>query len=92
MERINCFALQRCLPDVTFFLDLDPVSAFDRKQGADENDRMEQAGIAFHKKVYEGYLALAERYPERVIKVDARRGANEIHEDVVRILKDRHIL
>ena len=92
VERINSFALQKCLPDVTFFLDLDPVSAFARKSGADENDRMEQAGIAFHKKVYEGYLALAERYPERFLRLDARRGANGIHEDVVRILKDRHIL
>ena len=62
VSKINHFALDKFLPDLTFFIDLSPEEAFARKHGADENDRMEQAGLAFHKKVYEGYLDLAEKY------------------------------
>ena len=45
---------------MTIFIDLTPEAAFKRKHGADENDRLEKAGLEFHKRVYEGYKAVAE--------------------------------
>ena len=92
VSKINAFALDGYLPDLTFFIDLSPEEAFQRKHGADENDRIEQAGLAFHKKVYEGYLAVAKAYPDRVVVVDGRQSIDEIENAVREALHARGIL
>ena len=92
VSKINHFALDKFLPDLTFFIDLSPEEAFARKHGADENDRMEQAGLAFHKKVYEGYLAVAKAYPERVVVLNGRQSIEEIAKDVQTVLCSRGVV
>ena len=90
--KINAYALEHYLPDVTVFIDLTPEAAFKRKHGADENDRLEQAGMAFHRRVYEGYKAIAAENPDRVVCVDGNQTPDEIFTEVVRILKERNCL
>ena len=90
--RINAKALEKYPPDVTVFIDLTPEDAFKRKHGADENDRLEQAGMAFHKRVYDGYKALEKAYPERIVAVDGKQTPQEIFAQVLRILKERNCL
>ena len=92
VENINAFALQQFLPDVTIFIDLTPEKAFARKQGADENDRLEQAGLEFHKKVYQGYDELATTYPSRIVRVDGNATPKELFQAVIQILKERNCL
>ena len=92
IEKINAFALQNYLPDVTIFIDLTPEAAFLRKHGADENDRLEQAGMAFHKKVYEGYDTLAKTYPKRIARIDGNQTPQEIFENVITVLKEKGCL
>ena len=45
LENINSYAVHHFMPDVTLFLNIPPRLAFERKHGADENDRIEQAGF-----------------------------------------------
>jgi dTMP kinase len=90
--QINGYALKHYTPDVTVFIDLTPEAAFSRKHGADENDRLEQAGMAFHKRVYEGYKTLAQQNPERFLCVDGNQTPQEIFEEVVNALKERGCL
>lgn len=92
IKKINAFALQNYLPDVTIFIDLTPEAAFLRKRGADENDRLEQAGMAFHKKVYAGYDTLAKNEPNRIARVDGNQTPNGIFENVLSILKEKGCL
>ncbi len=92
VKKINAFALENYLPDLTIFIDLTPEAAFARKKGADENDRMELAGIAFHKRVYEGYKALAAENPERFVCIDGNQTPTEISGAVLRILKEKNCL
>ena len=89
VEKINAFALEGFLPDVTVFFDLSPKEAFARKKGADEDDRMELAGLAFHERVYEGYLDLAKKYPDRFVVINARKGIEEIASEVLTVLKEK---
>ncbi len=89
---INVFAMENCMPDLTLFFDVSPDEAFARKGGADKDDRMEQSGIGFHRKVYKGYLAVAELFKERIVKIDATRTVDEIFADVVAALKERNII
>ena len=92
IEKINAFALEKYLPDCTIFIDLTPEQAFQRKHGADENDRMEQAGMRFHQSVYEGYKAMQEKYPNRIVAVNGEQTPQEIFNQTLKILKERGVL
>ena len=68
-------------PDVTFFMDLDPEVGRSRI-GKDVRDRLEQQKLDFHYRVYEGYKALCENHPKRMVRIDATRTIEEIKEDI----------
>ena len=84
---INTYAVDGCMPDMTILLRLDPAKGSSRIADR-EHDRIEQASDAFHKKVYEGYLKLEERYPDRIIGIDASGTINEIAEEISRRVKE----
>ncbi len=88
---INALALNEFVPDLTFFLDISPAEAFARKNGADENDRIEQAGMAFHERVYQGYLELEKKYP-RICAVDCRRSIEDIFASIINLLIEKGIV
>ena len=92
VEKINAFALEKYSPDVTIFIDLTPEAAFQRKRGADENDRLEQAGMAFHQRVYAGYKELAARYPNRIVCVDGTQSPEGVFADVLRVLREKGVV
>lgn len=92
VERANFFALENCMPDVTLFLDISPRDAFLRKGGADKGDRIELEGLEFHQRVYEGYLQLAEKYPERFLKIDCSGNKYQTHEKIIEALRKREII
>lgn len=83
VAKINAFALEKYLPDLTFFVDLTAEEAFCRKHGADKNDRLEQAGLAFHKKVYAGFVRRAEAEKERFVVLDGKKSIAELKQDVL---------
>ena len=89
---INAYALKNYLPDVTIFIDLSPEAAFLRKHGADENDRLEQAGMEFHNRVYYGFKQLAAAYPQRFVCVDGNKTPDGIFAEVLSVLKERNCL
>lgn len=92
ISKINSFALEKYLPDVTVFINLSSEAAFARKKGADENDRLEQAGKEFHKRVYEGYCTLAKQNPDRYVVIDGAQTPQEIFNDVIKALKEKGCL
>ena len=57
-----------CEPDLVVIFDVDEKTAAARLPA--ELDRMERKGEAFHRRVREGYLAQADRDPERHLVVD----------------------
>nr|WP_298572673.1 dTMP kinase [uncultured Mogibacterium sp.] len=84
---VNRYATGGLEPDVTFFMDLDPEIGRSRI-GKDVRDRLEQQKLDFHYRVYEGYKAICEKYPERVVRIDATRTIDEIKEDIYSKLED----
>ena len=92
ISKINSFALEKYLPDVTVFINLSSEAAFARKKGADENDRLEQAGREFHKRVYEGYCTLAKQNPDRYVVINGAQTPQEIFNDVLKALKEKGCL
>ena len=92
VESINQVAIKNCLPTLTLFLDLPPIEAFKRKGGADNTDRVELSGIDFHNKVYNGYCSLAEKYSDRIVKIDASGTREQTHSKIINVLKDKGII
>ena len=92
VEKINDYAIKNFMPDFTVFLDLPPELAFKRKGGVDKNDRLELSGMEFHNKVYGGYLALAEKYKDRIIVIDASGEKEQTHLKIINALKEKGVL
>ena len=66
---IGQFATGGRLPDLVFLLDLDPAVAAERRQTP--ADRIEARGNDYLARVRVGYLAEADREPNRIVVVDA---------------------
>lgn len=69
VETIARWATGDLHPDLTVLLDVDPAQAVGRLA---TKDRMESESDDFHRRVREGFLALARRSPERYLVLPAR--------------------
>lgn len=77
---LNTWAVGGLSPELTILLDVDPEIGATRV-GA-EKDRLESAGVAFHRRVRQTFLELAAAEPDRFVIVDASRTVDEIAADV----------
>lgn len=85
--KINEFALQGIMPELTIHLDLPAEVGISRKNDQKELDRMELEAIDFHEKVAEGYRKLAALSPERIYTIDATQSIEDIHRQIVKKLE-----
>ena len=89
---LNAIAVGDYMPEFTIFLDLSPAKAFERKGGADQNDRMEAVSYSFHQKVYDGYRALIEKDPDKFVVIDASGTIEQTQTALRKVLFDKGIL
>jgi dTMP kinase len=87
ISELNLTATSGLMPDRTLVLDIDPVLGIERatRHGA---DRLEGESLAFHRAVRDGFLAIAERHPQRVRVIDASGTPDEVAERVAAALAD----
>jgi dTMP kinase len=91
IERLNRFVADGVAPDLTILLDLDPAIGLTRcRRGASADtstglstelscwDRIEAEPLDFHRRIREGYLALARDHSDRITVIDAGLGVTEI--------------
>lgn len=69
--KINEFAMGGVYPDEILFFEISPEEALSRKFIDRETDRLENAGVDFHKTTYEGYEKAIETYSKNVSLIDA---------------------
>lgn len=83
---INSFAIGDCMPDMTVLLKVDPQEGSRRIAVRNEDrDRIELASEDFHKKVYEGYLELEKKYPDRIVGIEA----TDTIENIAAVIENR---
>lgn len=91
---VNEYASFGLIPDLTFWLDLDPELGrkriLSRSMIQDKDvtfDRIELEKNDFHNRVREGYKEIARKNPERVHRIDASLKADEVWEEIELILR-----
>jgi len=94
IHRLNLVATQGVWPDLTLLLDCSVELGLDRAQrrilaGAspEREDRFERQVHAFHLRVRDGYLRLAEEDPARIKVVDATLDPDRVHEEILTLLE-----
>ena len=91
IEWLNQFATDGLKPDLTLYFDLDVEEGLARiaRNQEREVNRLDLEGLELHYKVRKGYLALAEKEPERIVKIDASQSFETVLADVLTILEKR---
>ncbi len=96
----SIIAISTCglVPDITFFLDIEPEAALMRKFSEksipiafdnSELDRMERSGLEFYRKVRAGYLETIALEKNRFACLEAIEPPDAIHKRITGILTDR---
>lgn len=87
IEELCLFSTSDLIPDLTFYLDIDPKIGFERvRKERGKGDRIEQETLEFHTRIRDCYLALAEKEPHRIFVLDATDSIEEIHQTALEIV------
>lgn len=77
-------------PDLTLVLDMDPEVALRRGLARQSGeDRFEDFGVAFQKRLRAGFLDLAQAYPERCVLIDASADEDTVAAAILAALEAR---
>jgi dTMP kinase len=84
------------MPDLTFYLDIDPVIGLQRTKriskenaAAGEVDRIESEKIEFHQRVRQAFQDIARAEPERCFIIDAAQSREQVAQACKEILLER---
>jgi len=89
---INSYAIDKIMPDITFYLDIKPEISIIRKKNQKSLDRIEKEDLAFHNQVCQGYHQLMQLYPKRIYKLDATQSEDSLHKQICSILNEKGVL
>jgi dTMP kinase len=84
--QLNAIATHGLESDLTFWLDLDAEVGLARAQQRSPADRIEQSGLAFHRRVQQGFTALATAHPHRIVTIDASLSPDAVAEQIQTVL------
>lgn len=88
---INQFAIEMLMPQLTIYFDIEPELGLKRinKNKEREINRLDLENLEFHQKVRDGYYLLMERFPDRMVRIDASGTVEEVYEQTVKMIKDK---
>lgn len=82
LRSVTRFVTGGLVPDLTLLLDLPSEVGLNRRKEAGLWNRLDDYDLAFHERVRDGYLRLAEAEPQRWVVIDATRSKAEIQSDM----------
>jgi dTMP kinase len=88
---INQFAIEQMMPELTIYFDIEPQLGLQRinKNKGREINRLDLEDLEFHQKVRQGYQLLMDRFPTRIIMVDASGSVNEVYKQTIGLIKNK---
>lgn len=87
---INEFAIENMMPVMTLYFDVAPEIGLERinKNKGREVNRLDMEKLEFHQKVREGYMMIAERFPDRIVKIDASKELEAVYKQAEGKIKE----
>lgn len=96
IDGLEQLALNHIAPDLTLILDMDPERAFERvrARAAEDDvpamtDRFEKLDLDFHRRLRDGFLAIADLNPDRCVVLSADTDAAVLADDIWAVVTDR---
>lgn len=89
LRAITSFATQGLIPDLTFLLDLPVEQGLQRREQDGDWNRLDAYDLEFHRRVRQGYLALARSQPGRWAVIDGLQEVDRIHDEIIRTVETR---
>jgi len=86
IRQLNHLATGGLQPHLTLWLDLPPEVGLARSGLA---DRLEQERLEFHRRVHQGFQALAAAEPQRIVRIDAGGSPLEVAARIWSVVKPR---
>lgn len=89
--KVNRFATEGFMPNLTLLFDVDPSIGLARinQNTHREVNRLDLEKLSFHRVVRNTYLKLAKKYPERIVVIDASLPLEEVIDHTYSIIKQR---
>jgi len=78
IEQLDMKIVGETQPDLTIIFDLDPCVGLERAGLRGGDDRFERKGLEFHNRLREGFLTIAEKFPNRCRVIDASRTIDDV--------------
>ena len=87
VEELCQFASGGLEPDLTLYLDIDPVIGLERvKKLSSAQDRIESETLEFHQEIRKAFLKLAKQYPSRIQTIDATGSKQSVADQALRLI------
>jgi dTMP kinase len=77
------------VPELTFFLDIDPKIGLLRTVRRGTMDRIESEKLEFHESVRQGFLTLAKQSPLRIHTLDATQSQEQVFQEAAQVIKNK---
>ena len=87
VSELTRIATRGVQPDVVVYVDIPVEVGLQRVADRGARNRLDKEALEFHRRVREGYLALANRDPRRWIVVDGADAETVVHQSVLRSLE-----
>jgi len=83
LEQLNAWATGGLVPDLTLLYDIDEATGLERAHRRNatmdvDEGRLEAEDLRFHRRVREGYLAMATAEPKRFVVIDGHGTVDEV--------------
>ena len=88
---VNMYATEGTFPDLTLLFDLEPEVGLARINANSDREvnRLDLEKLSFHHRVRNGYLELANRFPDRYVVIDASLPLEEVASRALKAIKER---
>jgi dTMP kinase len=86
IHQLNTIACCGLESDLTLWLDVAVETGLTRVKKRGKRDRLEQADIAFHQRVRQGYINLAQQFPHRIVRIDANGSSQQVQQQIQTVL------
>ncbi|KRL84961.1 thymidylate kinase [Ligilactobacillus equi DSM 15833 = JCM 10991] len=91
VAQLNEFATDKLSPELTIYFDVDPRVGLARIVAGRTNEvnRLDQEDLSFYDDVRAAYQELAQKYPDRIVTINANQELEQVVADVFKVLAKR---